>query len=91
MKIYDLKEEDTCTLEIEIKNSALEGILKSNIYTLVDGHMYYNNNVFKIRYDLINDDTLRNLTNEEVFNSYENILDLKNDQQIKMDTPLDSF
>ena len=69
----------------------MEGILKSNIYTLVDGHMYYNNNVFKIRYDLINDDTLRNLTNEEVFNSYENILDLKNDQQIKMDTPLDSF
>lgn len=78
-------------LEIEIKNSALEGILKSNIYTLVNGHMYYNNNVFKIRYDLINDDTLRNLTNEEVFNSYENILELKNDQQIKMDTPVDSF
>lgn len=91
MKIYDLKEEDTCVLEIEIKNSALEGILKSNIYTLVNGHMYYNNNVFKIRYDLINDDTLRNLTNEEVFNSYENILELKNDQQIKMDTPVDSF
>ena len=91
MKIYDLKEEDTCKLEIEIKNSALEGILKSNIYTLVDGHMYYNNNVFKIRYDLIYDDTLRNLTNEEVFNSYENILELKNDQQIKMDTPVDSF
>ena len=78
-------------LEIEIKNSALEGILKSNIYTLVNGHIYYNNNVFKIRYDLINDDTLRNLTNEEVFNSYENILELKNDQQIKMDTPVDSF
>ena len=86
-----MDDEDRVILETEIVNSALKGILESNMFTLVDGHMYYNNNVFKVRYDLIDDKSIRNLTNEEVFNQYDNILELKRDQQIKMDTPLDSF
>lgn len=80
LKIYDMREEDKLIIETEIKNTALLGILLSNMYTLVKGHMYYNNNVFKIRYDLILDEAVRNLTNEEIFNSYENILELKKDQ-----------
>lgn len=80
LKIFDMDDEDRVILETEIVNSALKGILESNMFTLVDGHMYYNNNVFKVRYDLIDDKSIRNLTNEEVFNQYDNILELKRDQ-----------
>lgn len=31
----------------------LIGRLESGLYTFVDGHIYYNNNVIKIRYDLL--------------------------------------
>ena len=31
----------------------LKELLTSGAYVLVDGHMYFNNNVFKIRYDLM--------------------------------------
>ena len=75
-----MKEEDKLLLETEINITALKGILQSNMYALVKGHMYYSNHVFKIRYDLINDNSLRNLSNEEIFNSYENILELKTHQ-----------
>lgn len=36
-----------------IKNKTLIGRLESGLYTFVDGHIYYSNNVIKIRYDLI--------------------------------------
>ena len=39
--------------EQPINNPTLIGRLKSGLYTFVDGHIYYNNDVIKIRYDLI--------------------------------------
>lgn len=36
-----------------IKNKPLIGRLASGMYTFVDGHIYYNNNVIKIRYDIV--------------------------------------
>ena len=36
-----------------ITNIEFIGRLESGLYTFVDGHIYYNNNVIKIRYDLI--------------------------------------
>ena len=38
---------------MQIKEVNLIGRLKSNIYNFVGGHIYYNNNVIKIRYDLL--------------------------------------
>ena len=40
--------------EIELTNPIIIGRLKSGLYTFMDGHIYFNNNVIKIRYDLIN-------------------------------------
>lgn len=37
-----------------IKNKDLIGRLESGLFTFVDGHIYFGNNVIKIRYDLIN-------------------------------------
>lgn len=36
-----------------IKTREIIGRLKSNLYNFTEGHIYYNNKVIKIRYDLI--------------------------------------
>ena len=42
--------------------------------------MYFNNKVIKIRYDLLRKKNLKDLEEYEVFDYYENILPLKNDE-----------
>lgn len=42
----------------------------------VDGHIYFNNNVIKIRIDLLKKNNVKELKDEEVFDFYEKILDL---------------
>ena len=39
--------------ELTIDNPILTGRLRSGLFEVVDGHIYFNNNVIKIRYDLI--------------------------------------
>ena len=38
---------------MKIMNPEIIGRLKSNLYDLVGGHIYYNNQVIKIRYDML--------------------------------------
>lgn len=51
-KIYDLVRQDI-EFAIEIRDKELIGRLLSGLYTFVDGHIFFNNNVIKIRYDLL--------------------------------------
>lgn len=51
-KIFDLIKQDM-QFSIIIKDKELIGRLLSGLYTFVDGHIYFNNNVIKIRYDLL--------------------------------------
>jgi len=51
-KIYSIEKMEVL-YEQPINNPTLIGRLKSGLYTFVDGHIYYNNDVIKIRYDLI--------------------------------------
>jgi len=50
--IYCLKTEKIL-MNMLVNNSDLIGRLKSNLYNFVGGHIYFNNNVIKIRYDVI--------------------------------------
>ena len=52
-KIFDLNNMKIL-FESMIKDKPLIGRLASGMYTFVDGHIYYNNNVIKIRYDILN-------------------------------------
>jgi hypothetical protein len=36
-----------------VESREIIGRLKSNLYNFVEGHIYYGNNVIKIRYDLL--------------------------------------
>ena len=58
-----------------VENPELIGRLKSNLYNFVGGHIYYNNNVIKIRYDLI-DCSEEAFPENHVFDNYMNVLSL---------------
>jgi len=68
-----------------IKFVPLIGKLESGLYTFVDGHIYYNNNVIKIRYDLIDQEIESGLgegdkskyKENEIFDYYFDIFDMK--------------
>ena len=52
VKIYDYLGEKVLWNGV-VSGEELVGRLKSGLYTLVDGHIFYNNCVIKIRYDLL--------------------------------------
>jgi len=59
----------------KVYNKELIGRLTSMLYSFVDGHIYYNNNVIKIRYDLLESKTnQRNYGEAEIFNYFDNLL-----------------
>ena len=89
--IYDLNTKKI-TFDRIIHHKPLIGRLKSGLYTFVNGHIYYNNNVIKIRYDLIytTDNPLKYNENE-IFDYYYDIFLLQGKQKVKANTPLSSF
>ena len=71
--IYDL-DDKKITFDRVIKYKPLIGRLKSGLYTFVNGHIYYNNNVIKIRYDLIySTDNPLKYNENEIFDYYYDI------------------
>ena len=40
-------------IELNVGDKEILGRIKSGLFQLVDGHFYFNNHVFKIRYDLL--------------------------------------
>ena len=61
-----------------IKTREIIGRLKSNLYNYTEGHIYYNNKVIKIRYDLISQRKGAQITENELFDHYDNIFKLPN-------------
>lgn len=50
--VYDLAQKKVI-FDLVVREMHLCGRLESGLYTLIDGHIYYNNDVIKMRYDLI--------------------------------------
>jgi tmRNA-binding protein len=71
-KIYSMKKKKII-FETKIVHEPLIQRLKSGLYTLVDGHIYFNNNVIKIRYDLMEKKDSHILLEDEVFDYYTDI------------------
>ena len=90
MKVLELNNTDNIILECEITEPQMKGILLSGDFSLIDGHIYYNNNIIKVRYDLMK--LYGNCQNQEelYFNQYFNILNLKDGDLIKTNCPIDS-
>ena len=90
LKIYDL-DSNRILWNSTVTNKELLGRIKSGLFTLVDGHMYYNNNVIKIRYDLLLQKNMTDLAEFEVFDFYENILSLDAEERVKTMFPICSL
>jgi len=52
MKLFDLNTKSQF-FEIELNDEYIIGILASGNCCLINGHAYFNNNLVKIRYDLM--------------------------------------
>ena len=62
----------------KIENETLFGRLKSMLFQFIDGHLYYNNDVIKVRFDLLfAKDELKEYNEHEIFDYYTNIMPLK--------------
>ena len=80
LKIFDLLKNETI-YELDISNQELIGRLTSGLYTFVKGHIYYNNNVIKIRYELFDGRDIVP-SEDEVFDQYDNVFNLENYQEV---------
>jgi hypothetical protein len=74
--LYDINTEQIL-YQIKIESLEIIGRLKSNLYNFVEGHIYYNNKVIKIRYDLIERMKGNEIKENELFDHYANIIKLK--------------
>lgn len=74
--LYDFNLEKVI-FNMQILNVNTIGRLKSNLYNFVGGHIYYNNKVIKIRYDLLERVTGEPLKENEVFDHYKKVLDIE--------------
>lgn len=73
---------------MQIKNVEIIGRLKSNLYNFVGGHIYFNNNVIKIRYDLLEHASAESLPENQVFDHYTDVLSLQTNDFVQTGTPL---
>lgn len=69
----------------------MKGIFLSGLYKLVDGHIYYDNKVIKLRYDLMKSYGANGLNQEIYFNQYKDILMLEDGETIKTNMPMESI
>lgn len=88
LKIFDLLKNETI-YELDISNQELIGRLTSGLYTFVKGHIYYNNNVIKIRYELFDGRDIVP-SEDEVFDQYDNVFNLENYQEVNADMPMNA-
>ena len=66
------------------------GRLRSGLFEVVDGHIYFNNNVIKIRYELIL--SKNHYSEDQIFNTYNNIFNIETSHlHIKSTTPFNSL
>ena len=61
-KIVDIKDSNKVLANISVKNMEIIGRFRLGMFTLADGHFYFDNEVIKIRYDLLKQPQIKKLT-----------------------------
>ena len=73
-KMYD-EATKTIIYEIILTNLDLIGRLKSGLFTFVGDHLYFDDDVIKIRSDLIQSIDSKTYREDQIFDSYVDIFD----------------
>ena len=89
-KIFDLDDSEII-YETELVNEDLIGRLKSGLFIVNAGHIYYKNNVIKIRYDLIERNKGIQYSEDQIFDIYYDCFHLDEGEKVRANTPLDSI
>ena len=69
-KIIDCKTTSSL-IQIEVGDKEIIGRIKSGLFKLVDGHFYFGNQVFKIRYDLLEREQKSQYNEFQIFDKYD--------------------
>jgi hypothetical protein len=88
IRIYDIGNQNTLW-NAKVYNQELIGRLKTEFYQFIDGHIYYNNKVIKIRYDLLNKENIKDMADYEVFDYYDNLFEMNPGDQFLTDMPIE--
>jgi hypothetical protein len=74
--LFDLETEKFIH-KFKLTDTEVIGRMKTNLYHFVGGHIYFNNRVIKVRYDLLLDATI-DLNENVFFDQYIDVLQLNN-------------
>ena len=74
--LFDLETEKFIH-KFKLTDTEVIGRMKTNLYHFVGGHIYFNNRVIKVRYDLLLDATI-DLNENVFFDQYTDVLQLNN-------------
>jgi hypothetical protein len=72
------------------ENMELYGRLECGFFEFIGGRIYYNNNVIKVRYDLINGQKALNYKFPMLIDSYQNVFKHSDSMSIALGFPYDS-
>ena len=64
-------------MNINVAHPDIIGRIKLGLFNLINGHMYFQNKVIKIRYDLLRTEQANQLSENQIFDTYQDLLDLK--------------
>ena len=62
LRIYHLLEGRFILEGLDIKDEQILGRLRSNLYSILGGHLYFHNQNYKVRFDLLEQEGVRELT-----------------------------
>lgn len=90
LKLFDMTR-NKGFFEVQLTIESLIGRLKSGLCRINNGHIYYNNNLIKMRLDLINSEKNFKFKDQDLFDFYYGIFNLDKDTKVRSGTPIDSF
>jgi hypothetical protein len=75
-------------ISIDIKNQEFIGRFRSGLFSLVNGHFYFGDKVYKIRYDLFESSMTRDINEYQLIDSYKDLLGVRAGEKIYSNNPI---
>ena len=84
---YDLKDNCKRIGYSWVEDPEIIGRFVANMFTFVNGHLYFDNQVFKLRYDIMIKTKSESINEKHFIDKYDNILDLKVGEKVMTNMP----
>ena len=81
-KIVNLADSNKSLANIQVKDPEIIGRMNLGMFSMVDGHFYFDNEVIKVRYDVLMQPQTTKIKEKMVFDNYEGLLDLNEGESV---------